>query len=195
MISFMLSNFVNIKLLRVCSNYFIQDQDPAVWGEDVASSSRNALMIRYTLLPYLYTLFYEHYVHGNTVVRPLWHEYPTDVQTHGIDRQFLWGSGFMVAAVLDEGATSLDIYFPNDKYYSYHDGGLSSFRGEWAHLDASMDFIQLFVCGGNILPTQEPAVTSEAARQNPMGLIVALDDDLAAKGRLYYDSGDSPGTF
>uniref|UniRef100_A0A8C7A103 alpha-glucosidase n=1 Tax=Nothoprocta perdicaria TaxID=30464 RepID=A0A8C7A103_NOTPE len=42
-------------------------QDPAVFGAEFAKISRDTLRIRYSLLPYLYTLFYESHVHGNTV--------------------------------------------------------------------------------------------------------------------------------
>lgn len=50
------------------------DQDPAQWPDTVAVSGRKALNIRYRLLPYLYTLFYESHTTGSTVVRPLYHE-------------------------------------------------------------------------------------------------------------------------
>lgn len=51
-----------------------QEQDPAVFGDAFAKISRATLRIRYSLLPYLYTLFYESHVHGSTVVRSLMHE-------------------------------------------------------------------------------------------------------------------------
>ncbi len=69
------------------------DQDPGAYGPEVAASVRTALRIRYTLLPYLYTLFFQHYAEGGTVARALWHEFPLDQIAAGIDRQFLWGSG------------------------------------------------------------------------------------------------------
>ncbi len=53
---------------------FSQRQDPVAWGPEFAAISRDVLNIRYTLLPYLYTLMYEAQAHGNTVVRPLLHE-------------------------------------------------------------------------------------------------------------------------
>ncbi len=83
------------------------------------------------------------------------------------------------------------MYFPDARFYSYYDGGEASVRGQFLTLDASMDFIQLFVRGGNVLPTQEPGINTEAARNNPLGLIVALDDRNEAVGDLYYDDGDS----
>jgi len=60
-------------------------------------------------------------------------------------------------------------------------------------LDASLDFVNVHVHGGNILPTQEPDLNTELSRQHPFGLIVALDDDNSASGFLYYDDGTSLG--
>ena len=53
-----------------------QAQDPASFGADslLLNSSRHYLTIRYTLLPYLYTLFYRAHSRGDTVARPLLHE-------------------------------------------------------------------------------------------------------------------------
>ncbi len=84
-------------------------------------------------------------------------------------------AGFLISPVLTEGATSVEAYFPDSRFYDYYDGGLISARGVWTTLDAPMDFIPLHVHGGNILPTQEPARNTEASRKNPFGLIVALD--------------------
>lgn len=39
------------------------------------------------------------------------------------------------------------------------------------------------------MPTQEPALNTMLSRQNPFGLIVALDETFSAKGDMYYDDG------
>ncbi|NWX67491.1 MGA protein, partial [Alca torda] len=66
----------------VCLHYFIFiphvyagfRQDPVAWNSTFEEISQKVLNIRYTLLPYLYTLMYEANAHGSTVVRPLLHE-------------------------------------------------------------------------------------------------------------------------
>jgi len=167
------------------------EQDPGVYGPEVAESSRTALLIRYTLLPYLYTLFYQAHRNGNTVVRALWHEFPTDEIATGIDRQFLWGSGLLISPVLDQGSTQVRAYFPNARVYDYYDGGEVATKGGYLDIPAPRSFIPVHVMGGNIIPTQEPAVNTELSRNNPFGFIVALDAFGSAFGSLYYDDGDS----
>ena len=51
-----------------------KDQDPAVFSLRGQEIIREALRIRYKLLPYFYTLFYRSHVYGETVVRPLFFE-------------------------------------------------------------------------------------------------------------------------
>ena len=67
---------------------FSTHQDPGLWeGGLVARAARDALLTKYSLLPLLYTLFFVHSTAGETVVRPLWHEFPTDSKTRDIDTQ------------------------------------------------------------------------------------------------------------
>eukprot|EP00058_Branchiostoma_floridae_P007368 XP_002592856.1 hypothetical protein BRAFLDRAFT_202159 [Branchiostoma floridae] len=100
-----------------------KDQDPAVFSQAMIDSTRDVMMTRYTLLPYLYTLFYHAHVAGTTVVRPLLHEFPTDSNTWDVDRQFLWGSGLLISPVLTPNTTTVSAYFPNTPWYDYYTVG------------------------------------------------------------------------
>ncbi|KYO38599.1 hypothetical protein Y1Q_0023325 [Alligator mississippiensis] len=170
-----------------------KEQDPAVFGAEFAAISRSTLLIRYTLLPYLYTLFFDSHVHGNTVVRGLMHEFTSDLQTHGIDKAFLWGPAFMIAPVLQEGARSVDVYFPEASWFDYYTGDEvpTSWHKKYVSVDAPLDKILLFLRGGYILPTQTPATTTTLSRLNPFGLIIALNEEGKASGMLFWDDGDS----
>ena len=84
-------------------------QEPYRWAS-VANVSRHVLGIRYSLLPYYYTLFYKAHrsVDSNsapaaTVTRPLFFEFPKDPNTYSIDTQFLVGSGILISPQLNLG--------------------------------------------------------------------------------------------
>jgi alpha 1,3-glucosidase len=52
---------------------------------------RDAIRLRYSYLPFWYTLFYHGYRSGETVMSPLWVEYPDDKSTFKMDDQFMLG--------------------------------------------------------------------------------------------------------
>ncbi|NXB81840.1 MGA protein, partial [Donacobius atricapilla] len=171
------------------------EQDPAVFGDAFAKISRAALRIRYSLLPYLYTLFYESHVHGGTVVRSLMHEFTSDQETHGIDTAFLWGPAFMIAPVLQEATRSVTVYFPEAQWFDYYTVLPSAWKRNYATVSAPLNKIPLYIRGGYILPQQAPATTTTESRLNPFGLIIALDEQGQASGSLFWDDGDSIDTI
>ncbi|OWF38082.1 sucrase-isomaltase, intestinal-like [Mizuhopecten yessoensis] len=166
-------------------------QDPAYFGPAVASSSRKALIVRYTLLPYLYTLFYHVHVHGGTVIKSLTHNFPNDQTTWSVDTQFMWGKAFMIAPVLQQGKTQVDVYFPVGRWFDYYTGQEVKSSSSFEVVSAPRDVIPLFVYGGHILPTQLAANTTVYSRRNPMGLFVVLNENETAKGDLFWDDGKS----
>ncbi|XP_064624521.1 maltase-glucoamylase-like [Lineus longissimus] len=166
-----------------------KDQDPAAFGQSVAASSKKALEIRYELLPYLYTLFYQANTEGRTVVRSLMNEFPTDLNCRSIDRQFMWGSGLMIAPVLEEGKTSVDAYLPGARWFDYYSGAEVTGCPRVFTAAAPLDTIPLVIQGGNILPTQKPANNTHYSRLNPFGLIIAPDENGLAAGTLFWDDG------
>lgn len=100
-------------------------------GPAVVEASKKALNIRYSLLPYLYTLFWQAHSKGSTVARPLFFEFPLDRQTYSIDLQFLWGSALMIAPVLAEDTLQVEVYLPASLWYDYYSFQLVSTGGAW----------------------------------------------------------------
>ncbi|XP_038050832.1 sucrase-isomaltase, intestinal-like [Patiria miniata] len=167
-------------------------QHPTAFDPEFTANVKMVLEIRYKLLPFLYTLFYEANTKGTTVARPVLHEFPEALGMN-IDRQFLWGPSFLISPVLDEGMTTVEAYIPDARWYDYHTRKEvdSNLRGTTTTLEADLLTINLHVRGGYVLPFQEPATNTVYSRVKPMGLIIALDDDLKAKGNLFWDDGES----
>lgn len=171
-------------------------QEPYVWSS-VAAATKAAMHIRYSLLPYMYTLMAQASLDGSTVMRALAWEFPNEPWLADADRQFMLGGAVMVTPCLEQGATTVDGVFPGlgegtiwyDWYTSTAVTGVKP--GQNVTIDASLGHIPVYLRGGSVVPTQQPGMTTAECRRNPWGLIAALDKDGSAKGRLYLDDGES----
>jgi alpha-glucosidase len=171
-------------------------QEPYRWAA-VAEASRIAMRIRYSLLPYMYTAFWRAHTKGEAVMRALAWEFPSEPWLADADRQFLLGEAVLVTPCLVQGATTVDGVFPGvgsgtiwyDWYTHAPVEGVSA--GQNVTIEAPLGHIPVYLRGGYIVPTQEPALTTRDSRKNPWGIIVALDGNGEAAGELYMDDGES----
>lgn len=168
------------------------DQDPVALGSTVVAAAKRSLNMRYAMLPYLYTLFYRASAFGETVMRPLFFEYPLDKNVYPLEEQFMWGPSVLISPVLEAGKVDVDAYFPAGRWYDFETQQLIiDSKGESKTLDIELEKISVAVRGGRVVPTQAPKVTTVAQKSEPFDLLVALDGDGKAQGELFWDDGDN----
>ncbi|KAI9785940.1 MAG: hypothetical protein M1839_008206 [Geoglossum umbratile] len=170
-------------------------QEAYVWAS-VAKATRDAMYIRFQLLPYIYTLMYQAHKTGSTVMRALAWEFPDDPSLASTDRQFLLGSSVMVTPVLAPGAVTVNCVFPGigrgTKWYDWYTGAAVQAKpGENVTVNAPLGHIPVWIRGGGVLVVQEPAMTVKEARGMPWGVLGAIGEDGRAKGEVYIDDGES----
>ena len=146
----------------------IHGQRPAtaIWeyGKAAEPILADFLKLRYRLMPYLYSLGYGTYRTGAPFMRALFMDFPGDPNVVAISDQYMFGPAFLVAPVLDQGATSRRVYLPaGTDWYDWwtnerHPGG------QWIEAAAPIDRIPLFVRAGSIVPLGAD-VPNTAARQ------------------------------
>ncbi|CAL1408209.1 unnamed protein product [Linum trigynum] len=178
------------------ANFYSPRQELYQW-ESVAESARNALALRYKLLPYLYTLSYDAHLTGAPIARPVFFSFPTYTECYGLSTQFLLGSGLMISPVLEQGKTQVKALFPPGSWYSMSDMSQSiDSKGEYYTLDAPLHFINVHLYQNTILPMQRGGMISKDARTTPFSLVVTFPagatDGAEAKGSLFMDNDELP---
>jgi alpha-glucosidase len=150
---------------------------------------------RYRLLDYLFTAFHKAYLDGTPVLHPLWHFFPKDPATFGIDLQFFFGDSILVSPVTQENVTSVTAYFPNAPFYDFKTYEKIDGRGQNVTFD-NIDYteIPVHIRGGSILPLRASgAMTTADLRKIDFEILVAIGRDDKAVGWLYVDDGVSIG--
>ncbi len=146
---------VFLPFLRAHTAIHSPDQEPWSWGEPYLSINRSTIVLRYRLLPYLYTAFWQCAQTGLPIVRPLLLAFQNDTATHTLDDQFTCGDAFLVAPVIEEGATRRPVYLPDGVWYDFWtDEPLSG----PAHIEveAPLERLPLFVRAGSVVPMAPP---------------------------------------
>lgn len=98
-----------------------------------------------------------------------------------------------MSPVTEENVTNVDIYLPNEKYYSFSTLLSVEGRGEYIHLtDIPYTDIPVHIRGGSIVPLRiSGASTTTELRTKDFELLIAPDADGRAEGDLYLDDGES----
>jgi alpha-glucosidase len=154
------------------------DQYAWAWGETVRDLVRDAIRLRYRLLPYIYATFVDATETGAPVQRPLVFDYQYDATVRDIDDQFLLGPDLLVAPVTVAGSTARQLYLPAGCWYDWYTG--ERLEGATFVLTPTpLDHIPLYARGGAVIPMLPEAPPSTAGYHPTvieLHLFVPLDD-------------------
>ena len=144
-------------------------------------------------MDYLFTAFHKAHLDGTPVLHPLWHIFPKDPATYGIDFQFFFGDSILVSPVTQESATSVTAYLPSATFYDFKTH--EKIQGQGQNITfQNVDYTQIpvHIRGGSILPLRASgAMTTAALRNTSFEILVAIGADGKATGSLYVDDGVS----
>lgn len=168
-------------------------REPYMHGHPYNTTNRDAIQLRYRLLPTFYTAFHDASTKGTPVLKPLYYIAPDNDRVYGIDDEFFLGdSGVLAMPVTDEGAKAVDIYVPDNKpYYDYDT--YKVYKGEGTHvIYTPLEKIPMLMRGGHIhVRRDRHRRSAELMKHDPLTLVIALDSDGTAHGKLYNDDGIS----
>jgi alpha-glucosidase len=140
------------------------DQYAWSFGEVVEDLVREAIRLRYRLLPYIYTSFVTASETGAPVQRPLIFDHQHDHAARDLDDQYLFGPDLLVAPVLQPGVTARQVYLPEDTWYDWHTDQVVN-GARYTRAEVTMDRIPLYARGGAVIPMWSAAPPSTAGYQ------------------------------
>jgi alpha-glucosidase (family GH31 glycosyl hydrolase) len=114
--------------------------------------------MRYSLLAYFYSLFYEASCTGVPVARPMFFDFSTDNETWTKYEQFMIGPALLVRPAFHKNAVSVPVYLPAENTSWYHFRGghevNSGIGGVTISVTSLPSELVLLLRGGFIVPTQ-----------------------------------------
>ncbi len=147
--------------------------------------------LRYTLLPYIYTLAGDVHHRDGTFMRALAMDFPGDARVRDINDEYLFGPAFLVAPVTKFKATSREVYLPAGTSWIDFNTGKRFDGGQAIQADAPLARMPLFVRAGSIVPTGPVLQHVDEQPNAPLTVVVYTGAD--GKFSLYEDDGRSYG--
>ena len=136
---------------RVHSSGHHGDQEPWTFGDEVTDISRKFIEIRYTLLPYLYTMFYEYATNGVPMLKPLVYYDQDDAHTHYRTDEFIFGNQMLICPITEPNARGRRMYLARGRWYNYWDHSIVE-GGKEMWVDADLDYMPIFIKEGAMIP-------------------------------------------
>lgn len=157
---------------------------------EVLPQVREAMALRYRLMPYLYTLLWQASSSNEPMVRPSFYDFPEDGHCLGQDDVFMLGSELLVAPVLEEGARTRRVYLPRTPggWHLFADGRHVE-GGSTVEVEAPLGALPVFVRAGAMIPVSSQLDSVEPGSDTERRLLVFGEE--ARDAMLYEDDGES----
>jgi alpha-glucosidase len=167
-----------------------RDTEPWSFGEEGEDIARNYIKLRYRLLPYIYSLFYEATQTGMPVQRSLVFDYAYDHQIYQGDFQneYFFGPSVLVCAVSIQHPIQ-KVYLPEGEWFDLfndqkHQGS------QIAMIETPLDKLPLFIKAGQMLLMQSPINHTKEKPIDVLELHVYLGGE-GSTFAYYEDDGSS----
>ncbi len=171
------------------------------WAYDVQEKYIN---MRYSLMPYMYSIGYDITQNAGTMMRALSMDFAKDAKVHNIDNQYMFGKSILVIPVTDsmyvdriDGKVienfntikSQKVYLPKGAdWYDFWTGEKGK-GGQTLSKSAPIDIIPLYIKAGSILPWGPKVQYAEEKKWDDLDIFVYPGAD--AEFVLYEDENNN----
>jgi len=168
--------------------------EPVFRSERAKVLAREAVWLRYAMLPYNYTLAFENSQTGMPLMRPVLFE---EDEASAMSSTYLWGRDFLVAPVTEPGATRKEVHFPvkGSVWFDFHTGEkhLGGITEVVKPVEAN---IPVYVRAGAFVPMAKVVQTTRDYSTRRIDLHYYHDASVGSSaGSMYDDDGETSDAY
>ena len=151
----------------------------------------NAIKLRYTLAPYIYTMARKTYDTGLALCRPMYYDYPESQEAYDFSREYQFGDNMLIAPIgapMVNGYSTVKVWLPpGNEWYDWNTGTLLK-GNQVASRQFSLLEYPIYIKGGSIIPMY-PAIKN--LKKNPHKMIIGIfPGGSGSSAKIYEDAGD-----
>ncbi|HEX3967431.1 MAG TPA: TIM-barrel domain-containing protein [Edaphobacter sp.] len=168
-----------------------EKRQPWIYGPVAEAAAKRAILLRYDLMPYIYSNERLATETGIGIVRPLFWIFPDDPKTADDTRSWMFGDALLVSPIVAHGETTHTFYLPAGRWFDYANGRCVSGGRELQIPADSIHWqdIPIYVRNGSIVATQPSQPNNDVDRKVPLVLDVFASAARTAEFTVYDDDG------
>jgi alpha-glucosidase (family GH31 glycosyl hydrolase) len=173
------------------------DSERRIWAYpvDYAEAMRDAYLLRYALIPYIYTAAREAYDTGIAISRPLYYDYPEAEEAYEIKDEYFFGDDLLVAPITTpaEGDAQLAtrrLWLPPGTWIEWTSGAELK-GGAIVERTFALNEWPVYARAGSIIAMQPKMSHTGEKPVDP--LILNLFPGKSGSARIYADAGNTLG--
>jgi alpha-glucosidase (family GH31 glycosyl hydrolase)/putative sterol carrier protein len=179
--------FSPILRLHSTNNPF-HERRPWGWDAETDRVATAALRLRHQLIPYIYAMAWRNHLHQAPLIRPMYHEFPSQEPAYHCPDQYLFGSELLAAPFItpmdpDVRLSRQVVWLPEGEWFDFF-SSVSYVGDGWHAVYGTLDDIPVFAKAGAIVP-----MAAEDGLSNPEELVVHIFPGADNEFSLYEDDG------
>ncbi|MFZ6801572.1 TIM-barrel domain-containing protein [Undibacterium sp. Di24W] len=158
-------------------------------AEKAKQLARAAIELRYSLLPYNYTLAFDNQQQGLPLMRPLFFADANNTKLAAHSASYLWGNDFLVQPIMNAGQQQADVMFPHGAWFDFYTGEV--YQGGTSHtVKVSEQHIPVYVRAGAFIPMAAAMQSTQSYQDHLLDLHYYHDASVQkGSGKMYEDDG------
>ncbi|MCF1420382.1 TIM-barrel domain-containing protein [Mangrovimonas futianensis] len=170
--------------------------EPIFRSENAKKLAKEAIELRYQLLPYNYNLVYQNHSQGLPLMRALFFEEPENDTLRAYSETYLWGDDILVSPVLEANKKEQEVYFPRTSNWFDFYTDKKYLGGTTETVPLKENGIPTFVRGGSFITMAKPMTSTKGYDGSEWVVHFYYDDSVEdSHSEIYTDDGKTLQAF